>query len=107
MIKVFICANSTAELDRLKALITSTSSLKLVGSSLGRASLRQQLADAHADVLLEHSLVVDLDELRSEDVDAKPAVYADGRKQELAIGIRIGESTCVSCSCGVVGMFQT
>ena len=72
MIKVFICANSTAELDRLKALITSASSLKLVGSSLGRASLRQQLADAHADVLLEHSLVVDLDELRLEDLDAKP-----------------------------------
>ena len=72
MIKVFICANSTAELDRLEALITSASSLKLVGSSLGRASLRQRLADAHADVLLEHSLVVDLDELRSEDVDAKP-----------------------------------
>lgn len=71
MIKVFVCANSTAELDRLKALITSTSSLKLVGSSLGRASLRQRLADAHADVLLEHS-VVDLDELGSEDVDAKP-----------------------------------
>ena len=72
MIKVFICANSTAELDRLEALITSASSLKLVGSSLGRASLRQRLADAHADVLLEHSLVVDLDELRSEGVDAKP-----------------------------------
>jgi NarL family two-component system response regulator YdfI len=72
MIKVFICANSTAELDRLKALITSASSLKLVGSSLGRASLRQRLADVQADVLLEHSLVVDLDELRSEDVDAKP-----------------------------------
>ena len=72
MIKVFICANSTAELERLKALITCASSLKLVGSSLGRASLRQRLADAQADVLLEHSLVVDLDELRSEDVDAKP-----------------------------------
>jgi NarL family two-component system response regulator YdfI len=72
MIKVFICANSTAELDRLKALIRSASSLKLVGSSLGRASLRQQVADAHADVLLEHSLVVDLDELRLEDLDAKP-----------------------------------
>ena len=72
MIKVFICANSTAELDRLKALITSTSSLKLVGSSLARASLRQRLADAQADVLLEHSLVVDLDDLRSEDVEAKP-----------------------------------
>ena len=72
MIKVFICANSTAELDRLEALITSANSLKLVGSSLGRASLRQQLADAQADVLLEHSLVVDRDELRSEDLDAKP-----------------------------------
>ena len=72
MIKVFICANSTVELDRLEALITSASSLKLVGSSLGRASLRQQLADAQADVLLEHSLVVDLDELRLEDLDAKP-----------------------------------
>jgi NarL family two-component system response regulator YdfI len=71
MIKVFICANSTAELDRLEALIASASSLKLVGSSLGRASLRQQLADAQVDVLLEHSLVVDLDELRSEDLDAK------------------------------------
>ena len=72
MIKVFIRASSTVELDRLEALITSASSLKLVGSSLGRASLRQRLADAHADVLLEHSLVVDLDELRSEDVEAKP-----------------------------------
>jgi hypothetical protein len=27
--------------------------------------------------------------------------------QELASGIRIGGSTFVSCSCGVVGMFQT
>ena len=72
MIKVFVCANSTVELGRLEALITSASSLKLVGSSLERASLRQRLADAHADVLLEHSLVVDLDELRSEGVDAKP-----------------------------------
>jgi DNA-binding NarL/FixJ family response regulator len=72
MIKVFICANSTAELDRLKALITSASSLKLVGTSLGRAGLYQQLADAQADVLLEHSLVSDLDGLRSEDLEAKP-----------------------------------
>ena len=71
MIKVFICANSTVELDRLEALITSAKSMKLVGSSLGRASLRQQLADAQADVLLEHSLVVDRDELRLEDLDAK------------------------------------
>jgi hypothetical protein len=70
MIKVFVCANSTVELGRLEALITSASSLKLVGSSLGRASLRQQLADSEADVLLEHSLVVDLDELRLEDLDA-------------------------------------
>ena len=72
MIKVFICANSTAELDRLKALITSASSLKLVGTSLERAGLYQQLADAQADVLLEHSLVSDLDRLRSEDLEAKP-----------------------------------
>ena len=71
MIRVLVCANSTAELGRLEALITSASSLKLVGSSLGRASLRQQLADSEADVLLEHSLVVDVDELRLEDLDAK------------------------------------
>ena len=71
MIKVFVCANSTVELGRLEALITSASSLKLVGSSLGRASLGQQLADSEADVILEHSLVVDLDELRLEDMDAK------------------------------------
>jgi two-component system, NarL family, response regulator YdfI len=71
MIKVLICANSTVELDRLEALVTSARSLKLVGSSLGRANLRQQLADAQPDVLLEHSRVVDLDELRSEDLDAK------------------------------------
>ena len=72
MIKVFVCADSTVELDRLEALITSASSLKQVGSSLGRASLRQQLADSQADVLLEHSLVVELDGLRLEDLDAKP-----------------------------------
>jgi NarL family two-component system response regulator YdfI len=71
VIKVLICANSTIELARLEALVTSTRSLRLVGSSLGRAGLSQHVADTQPDVLLEHSPVVDPEELRWSDLDPR------------------------------------
>lgn len=53
MVKVFVCANTSFELSRLEAVVKSFHSLKLVGSSLGRAGLGQQLEDTQPDVLLE------------------------------------------------------
>jgi two-component system, NarL family, response regulator YdfI len=53
VVKVLVCANSSVELARLEALVKSALSLRLVGSSLGRAGLDQQLADSQPDVLLE------------------------------------------------------
>ena len=69
MIKVFVCANSTVELAGLEALVQSAPSLELVGSSLGRAGLSQQLADAQADVLLERSVLDGLEDSRLPDLD--------------------------------------
>jgi DNA-binding NarL/FixJ family response regulator len=71
MIKVVVCANSTVELVRLETLVRSAPSLELVGSILGRADLSQQLADPRPDVLLERSVVDDLEELQFPDSDAK------------------------------------
>ncbi len=69
MIRVFVCANSTVELAGLEALVRSASSLELVGSSLGRAGLSQQLADAQADVLLERPVLDDLEDSKLPDLD--------------------------------------
>ena len=69
MIKVFVCANSTVELAGLEALVQSAPSLELVGSSLGRTGLSQQLADAQADVLLERSVLDGLEDSRLPDLD--------------------------------------
>jgi len=69
VIKVFVCANSTVELAGLEALVQSAPSLELVGSSLGRAGLSQQLADAQADVLLERSVLDGLEDSRLPDLD--------------------------------------
>ena len=70
MIKVLVCANSTVELTRLEAAVRSAPSLELVGSSLGRSGLRQQLADTQTDVLLECSVLDDLEESRLPDLDS-------------------------------------
>jgi len=64
---VFVCANSTAELNRLESVVRSGPTLELVGSTLGRTGIRQQLAETHIDVLLECSFIDDLEELRSPD----------------------------------------
>jgi NarL family two-component system response regulator YdfI len=69
VIKVFVCANSTAELAGLEALVRSAASLELVGSSLGRTGLSQQLADAQADVLLERAVLDDLEDSKLPDLD--------------------------------------
>jgi DNA-binding NarL/FixJ family response regulator len=69
VIKVFVCANSTVELAGLEALVRSASSLELVGSSLGRTGLSQQLADAQADVLLERPGLDDLEDSELPDLD--------------------------------------
>ena len=74
MIKVFVCANSTVELAGLEALVRSAPSLELVGSSLGRAGLGQQLADTQPDVLLERLVPLQrdgLEESRLPDLDTK------------------------------------
>ena len=55
MIKVFVCAQSPAELARLEALIRSVPSLRLAGGSLGKSALIQQIADTLPDVLLEQT----------------------------------------------------
>ncbi|MFY9584602.1 MAG: response regulator transcription factor [Candidatus Acidiferrales bacterium] len=72
MIKVFVCANSTVELAGLEALVRSAPSLELVGSSLGRTGLSQQLADAQPDVLLERSVLDDLEDSKLPDLDPQP-----------------------------------
>jgi len=48
-----VAADSAVELAGLEALIRAAPTLQLVASSLGRAGLSQQLADAQPDVLLE------------------------------------------------------
>jgi hypothetical protein len=68
VVKVFVCANSSVELARLEALVRSTLSLRLVGSSLGRAGLDQQLADTQPDVLLERPSHDDLVESNASDL---------------------------------------
>jgi two-component system, NarL family, response regulator YdfI len=71
VIRVFVCANSSVELARLEALVRSSHALELVGSSLGRAGLSQAFGDTHPDVLLERSVLDDLEESRFPDWDAK------------------------------------
>ena len=71
VVKVFVCANSSVELARLEALVRSTLSLRLVGSSLGRAGLDQQLADTQSDVLLERPSYDDLVESNASDFGPK------------------------------------
>ncbi len=71
VIKVLVCANSTVELARLEVLVRSAPSLELVGSSLGRTGLRQQLRDTQPDVLLERAALDELEESRLPDLDAK------------------------------------
>ncbi len=72
MIKVFVCANSTDELAGLEALVRSASSLELVGTSLGRTGLSQQLADAQPDVLLERPVLDELEDSKLPDLDPHP-----------------------------------
>jgi DNA-binding NarL/FixJ family response regulator len=71
VIKVFVCASTTVELAGLEALVRSAPALELAGTSLGRAGLSQQLEDTHADVLLEHAVPGDLEELPLRDLDSK------------------------------------
>jgi DNA-binding NarL/FixJ family response regulator len=71
VIKVLVCANSTAELTWLEAAVKSAPSLELVGSSLGRGGLRQQLADLQIDVLLACSALDDLEEFQLPELDSK------------------------------------
>ena len=75
MIRVFVCADSAVELAGLEALVNSASSLKLAGSNLGRTGLRQKVAQAEADVLLEGPRfdgAPDPDVFDFGDPDAKP-----------------------------------
>ena len=55
MRKVFVSADSPAELARLEALVRAAPALKLAGSSLGGAGLDAQAAESQADVLLEQA----------------------------------------------------
>jgi two-component system, NarL family, response regulator YdfI len=71
VVKVLVCANSSVELARLEALVKSAFSLRLVGSSLGRAGLDQQLADTQPDVLLERPSHDDLVESNLSDFGPK------------------------------------
>jgi NarL family two-component system response regulator YdfI len=71
VVKVFVCANSSVELARLEALVKSALSLRLVGSSLGRAGLDQQLAETQPDVLLERPSHDDLVESNLSDFGSK------------------------------------
>jgi DNA-binding NarL/FixJ family response regulator len=71
VIKVFVCADSSVELARLEAIVRSSPSLEPVGSSLGRAGLSQAFADTRPDVLLERSILDDVEESRVPDLDAK------------------------------------
>jgi DNA-binding NarL/FixJ family response regulator len=71
VIKVFVCANSSVELAGLEALVRSSPSLELVGSSLGRDRLSQAFADTRPDVLLERSMHDDFAESRFPDGDPK------------------------------------
>jgi two-component system, NarL family, response regulator YdfI len=71
VIKVLVCANSTTELTWLEAAVKSAPSLELVGSSLGRGGLRQQLADLQIDVLLACSALDDLEEFQLPELDSK------------------------------------
>jgi two-component system, NarL family, response regulator YdfI len=52
-IRVFVCASSPGELDRLEEVIASTASLELVGSSLRKPELPVRFAETQPDVLLE------------------------------------------------------
>ncbi len=54
MIRVFVCARSVIELERLAAFVRSAPSLDLVGTALGPAALADQLANVRADILVEH-----------------------------------------------------
>jgi two-component system, NarL family, response regulator YdfI len=71
VVKVLVCANSSVELARLEALVKSALSLRLVGSSLGRAGLDQLLADTQPDVLLESPSHNDLVESNWSDLSPK------------------------------------
>jgi len=71
VIKVLVGANSTVELNRLEAAVRWAPSLKLVGSSLGSTSLRQQLSRIQADVLLVCGVLDDLAESELPDRDSK------------------------------------
>src|SRR4030095_7283827 len=71
VIKVLVGANSTVELNRLEAAVRWAPSLKLVGSSLGSTSLRQQLSRIQADVLLACGVLDDLAESELPDRDSK------------------------------------
>ncbi len=68
--RVFVCAESVLELDRLAALVRSAPSLQLVGTCQGTSGLNEQMADAHADVLLEYYTAAGGDEF-------EPAEFAD------------------------------
>jgi NarL family two-component system response regulator YdfI len=70
--RVFVCAESVLELDRLAALVRSAPSLQLVGTCQGTSGLHEQMADAHADVLLEHYTAAGTDEFEL-------AEFADAR----------------------------
>ena len=62
MIKVFVCANSKAELEGLEAVVRSGPSLEFVGSNFGDTDLREEIEDAEPDVLLQRVLTDGLNE---------------------------------------------
>jgi two-component system, NarL family, response regulator YdfI len=62
LIRVLVCADTSAELDELEAFVREAASLQLSGSSLGRAGLEERIANASPDVVLEYWAPDDSDE---------------------------------------------
>lgn len=73
MIRVFVWANSSAELAELEAVVKSAPRLKLAGSSSGaqRTELGRKLAETRADVLLEQAGTGSVQEWASADADGE------------------------------------
>ena len=77
-----MCAGSTAQLAHLEAVVASSSSMRVVSSTLGISALHEELAETEPDVLLEQLTAG----------DSIDSAAADGASDQIPAVLLVAES---------------
>lgn len=98
VIKVFVCAGSTAELEGLEAVVRSAAGLEFVGSNLGGVDFSEEMEGANADVLLRRVFAGSLSEAGAgldDPIDVPTVLIVEESEFDAAVAAMQGEDSMI------------